>query len=285
MRGGPRPVVAVADRDTVFTDSFYGAALPSMGSEAAYLVTAILSSSIASWFFLMTASTFGLCMRRIKCRDIECLPVPDLEKALSSEDGQRLTELALKLHRNPPRDADWRALDDAVFNLYGLDDADRTVALDGQFRASWQWKAGRNASVEAANVSHVSNYARAFQAAVSVWLSAANQRHMRGEVFDLPERAPLRVVRFVLEERSDLPEPSRLEVIPPDGDLKDVLARIGERLEVSLASSMVGQRELRVHGRNEVVIVKPAARRHWMGVSALEDADSVIAESLSGTVI
>ena len=64
--------------------------------------------------------------------------------------------------------------------------------------------------------------------------------------------------------------------------MRDVLDGIGRRLEVRLATSLSGQRELRVHGRREVVIIKPSARRHWMGVSALEDADAVIVESFSG---
>ena len=285
LRGGPRPIVTVVDRDIVFTDSFFGAALPSERRETAYLLAAILSSSLASWFFLMTASTFGLWMRRIKGRDIECMPVPDLAKALDSKTGQRLIRLSLKLQQNPPIDADWQALDEAVFDLYDLEEADRIVARDGLFRASWQWKAGKDASVEAANINQVSNYARTFQAAVGVWLSAANQRCMRAEVLKLPVQAPLRVVRFVLEECSNLWEPSELQVIEPEGDLRDVLDRIGERLTVPLANSIVGQRELRVHGRNEVVVIKPAARRHWMGVSALEDADSVIVESFSGTAV
>ena len=280
-----RPIVAVTDRDTVYTDAFYGVALPRAWREAAHLLAAILSSSLASWFFLMTASTFGLWIRKLKLQDIKRMPIPNLKETLSSKDGQRLTELALKLEQNFPRDADWRTLDEAVFDLYDMDEADRIVARDGLFRASWQWKAGRKASVEAANVSHVSDYARTFQAAVGVWLSAANRRRMRAEVFELPEHAPLRVVRFVLEECSDLPEPSELEVIKPDGDLRDILDRIGERLDVPLAKSLVGQRELQVHGHNEVVIIKPAARRHWMGVSALEDADSIIVESFSGTVV
>ncbi len=102
---------------------------------------------------------------------------------------------------------------------------------------------------------------------------------MCAEVFNLPQRDPLRVVRFVIEEK---PGPSRVEVLRPDGELGELLARIGERLNVRLANSLIGERELRVHGRNEVVIIKPAARRQWMGVSALEDADAVIAESVTG---
>ena len=102
---------------------------------------------------------------------------------------------------------------------------------------------------------------------------------MRAEVFDLPESAPLRVVRFVLEEGY---APSEAEIVEPKGSLGDVLDRIGRRLDVRLATSLSGQRELRVHSRREVVIIKPSARRHWMGVSALDDADAVIVESFSG---
>ncbi len=280
----PRPIVAVADRDIVFTNSFFGAALPSGSSEGAHLLAAILSSSLASWFFLMTASTFGLWMQRITCKDIEFLPVPDLETALRSKAGKHLIQFSQHMQEGSPSASDWRTLDEAVCDLYEMDEADRIITRDGLFQASWQWKAGKEASVEAANVRNMSAYARTFVAAVDVWLSSANQRQMCAEVFNLPERAPLRVVRFVLQERIDHSEPSRLEVIKPEGDLRDILNRIGERLNVPLAKSLVGQRELRVHGQNEVVIIKPAARRHWMGVSALEDADSVIVDSLSGNV-
>lgn len=280
-----RLVVAVADQDTVFTNAFFGATFPAAWHNAAHLLAAILSSSLAYWFFLMSASTFRLWMRWIKLGDIERLPVPDLATALRSDSGAHLAQLARDMQKSSPSASDWQALDEAVFDLYDLDEADRIVARDGLVRASWQWKAGRDASVEAATIKQVSNYARTFQSAVGVWLSAANQRYMRAEVFDLPEQAPLRVVRFVLEDRSELLKPSELEVIEPEGDLRDVLDRIGDRLALPLANSIVGQRELRVHDRNEVVIIKPAARRHWMGVSALEDADSVIVESFSGTAV
>ena len=67
------------------------------------------------------------------------------------------------------------------------------------------------------------------------------------------------------------------------GDLKGLLERIGERLDIPIGNCLIGQRDLRVQGADEVVMIKPAARRHWMGVSALEDADAVVAQSMSGT--
>ena len=282
LRGGPRPVTAVMDHDTVFTDAFFGAAFPTSRRAVAHLLAAVLSSSLASWFFLMTGSTFGLWMQRIKRRDVERLPVPDLVAACRSDVGRRLTRIARDLRRQPPISDDdprWPTLDEAVFDLYGLDKAGRVVVRDGGFRASWQWKEGRERSVEAAAPEpHLLDYARTFLSVMDAWLAAGKRRRMRAEVFDLPQRAPLRVVRFVLEEGYAA---STAEVVAPDGPLQDVLEQIGRRLKVRLADSLSGQRELRVHGRREVVVIKPAARRHWMNVSALDDADAVIVESLS----
>ena len=271
----------VSDRDVVFRDAFFGVPLPSARSEIAHILAAILSSSLGSWFLLMTASTFGLWMRRVLLRDLEHIPIPDLDMAQRSEAGRHLTRLVRGFQRRLPEEDDWRRIDEAVFDLYALDEADRIVVRDGLFRARWQWQPGKLESAAAADPSsHVREYARVFLSTIDVWLSAANRRRMRGEVFDLPESAPLRIVRFVLDERSG---PSEATVIRPDGSLRNVLHKIGERLNVQLGSALVGQRSLRVYGPSEVVVIKPAARRHWMGVSALEDADIVAAESISGT--
>ncbi len=280
LRSDARPVVAVADRDTVFTEAYFGSALPSARLETACLIAAILSSSLVSWFFLMTASTFGLWMRRLMRPDIERVPTPDLDAALHSDAGRRLTRLVRTLRRRPPGDADWGALDEAVFDLYGIDGADRIVARDGLFRASWQWARGRSASVEAADISCLADYANVFRGALEVWLSGSTRHHLHAEVFDFPSHTPLRVVRFVLGKK---PGAAETVVTKADGALKDVLGRIGQRLDVAIGSFLIGQRELRMYGADEVVIIKPAARRHWMGVSALEDADAVVAETLTGT--
>ena len=73
-----------------------------------------------------------------------------------------------------------------------------------------------------------------------------------------------------------------IEVVAPNGSLSEVMDRIGHRLHVRLGTALVGERELRVHGEDEVVIIKPAARRFWMRSVGFEDADAVIAESFTG---
>ena len=282
LSAGPRAIVAVADRDLVFTNAYFGAAMPAAHHQSAHLLAGILSSSLASWFFLMAASEFGIWKRRLLQHDVALLPIPELKSAVKSDAGRRLLRIEKALQHQTAMPEVLTALDEAVFDLYDLDDADRVVVRDGLFRASWQWKAGREFSVSAAACSDVSRYADVFLGVISGWLSARDKRHMRAEIFDLPLGAPLRVVRFVLEEGSGS---ASVELVTPQGELNDVLARIGKRMKVKIATALSAERELRIHGRNEVVIIKPAARRYWMGIAALEDADAVVAESFAGSRI
>jgi hypothetical protein len=265
LSAGPRAIVAVADRDVVYTNAFFGASLPASARQSACLVAAILSSSFASWFFLMAASEFGIWKRRLLRHDVALLPTPDLKHALKAESGKQLLRVVRRLEKQEPAEDDWQTLDQAVFDLYDLDESDRVVVRDGLFRASWQWQAGREASVAPADVQRdVVPYGQVFLRVMGRWLSARNKRHMRAEVVE------------------DGPGIGGVDIVEPVGGLNEVLDRIGTRLRVKLATALSGERELRIHGRNEVVIIKPAARRFWMGSVALEDADAVVAESFVG---
>lgn len=280
LSAGPRAIVAVAERDLVYTNAYFGASMPVAHQKPAHLLAGILSSSLASWFFLMAASEFGIWKRRLLQHDVALLPTPDLKTAVESKAGKRLLQVEKRLQQKATTEDDWCALDEAVLDLYELDETDRVVVRDGLFRASWQWQAGREKSVASANThTDITRYAEVFLSVIRGWLSARNKRHMIAEIFDLPSGSAIRVVRFVLK---DGPGNARVEVVTPDGDLNDILARIGKRLKVKLATELSCDRELRIHGRNEVVIIKPAARRYWMGISALEDADAVVAESFTG---
>ncbi len=279
MRGGPRPVVRVAEQDVVFTDAWYGASFARTGAEAAYLVAGILGSALASWHLLMTGSSFGLWVWRLKLKDVVALPAPALRAHVESRAGRRVAELAGALVRGPLDASGWNELDDAVFDLYGLGETDRIIVRDGLFRAGWQWEAGRERSVTPSGVDDLRDYAQAFLGMMDAWLSASNRRRMRAEVYDLASDAPHRVIRFVLEDRRG---PSVVEIVKPDGPLRAVLERIGERTEARIAEALVGPRELRVHGRDEVSIIKPAARRNWLGVCGLEDGDLVVRDSAHG---
>ena len=93
--GGPtggqqdgRPVVAVVERNIVYTDAYFGASLggqqpPDLG----YLLAGILGSALASWYLLMTGSSFGVWQRILRLADVSAVPVPDLKAALRTDPG------------------------------------------------------------------------------------------------------------------------------------------------------------------------------------------------------
>lgn len=269
----PRMVVAVAERDVAYAGATFGASFAHSQLETAYLVAGVLGSALASWYALMTGSSFGLWMRRIRPEDLKRMPVPAFEPSVESDAGQCVIRLVRDFHRQPPGPDEWKALDEAVFDLYRLDDEDRIVVRDGLLRASWQWKEGQSRSAEAVSVSELETYASAFLTSMDVWFSALNRRRMRAEIYDLPEDAPHRVLRFVLEER---PCPSVGEVIRPTRSLQSLIRDIGARTKVNVENGLFGNRALRVHAHDEVSIIKPAALRHWLGVCGLEDAALVV---------
>ena len=281
QKGSPRAISVVAERDLVFSNAYFGASFANAPPDAAYLAAGILGSALATWHFLMTGSAFGIWIRRLTRADFAAMPVPDLQQAIASDAGRGVISLVRTLHRRRLNGNDWSALDDAVFDLYSLHDEDRTVVRDGLFRANWQWKPGRLASVMPAELDDLRDYARTFLAAMDAWLSGAGHRRMRAEILQFPSQAPLRVIRFVLE---NAPGPSKeVEVVRPDGALAETLAKIGERAKVQVSSALVGIRDLRVNARDEVSIIKPSARRNWLSVHALEDADAVVEDSVHGT--
>jgi N-6 DNA Methylase len=280
LKSGPRPITALVDRDLVYTDAYFGASLGQEHRQSGYLIAAILSSAFASWFFLMTAAEFGVWKRRLLTNDVGLLPIPNPTSAIQTKAGREILTLEKTFRTGGDSPEGWANLDKAVCDLYELAEVDRLIVADGLRRAAWQWQEGREDAAGPADLNlDLRPYAKAFLAGIEPWLKAANKRHMRAEVFNLPHHAPLRVVRFILEDRAG---PSSVEVIAPGGDLAALIGRIGQRLGVRLASSLVGERELRVHGPNEVIVIKPAARRFWMRISALEDADAVISESFAG---
>ena len=276
---GGRTTVAVSERDLVFSDAYFGASLSARQSDIAYLVAGILGSALASWFYLMAGSSFGLWKRRVVPADVKAMPLPDLEKAVAGAEGRQVADFARELHQRGHNEADSVDLDDAVFDVYELPYSDRLTIRDGLHRAKWQWQAGRMESVAPANPSELEEYANAFLHIMDSWFSVSRRRRMRAEIFLLPAQAPLRVVRFAIE---DTPGPSVVHVVRPDGPLSTVLARIGERASVPISNALVGVRELHVHALDEVSIIKPAARRHWMPVCGLDDADAVVKASALG---
>ena len=273
-----RLTAAVAEEDLVHASTYFGVSLVNANPDIAYLLAGLVSSSVLSWYTLMTSARFGIRDRSILMADMNRVPAPDLSQAVKSEVGRRIVRLVRRFHEEPPSNQEWRELDEAVCDLYGLNAEEQIVVNDGRLRATWEWKAGRIAADARAEISQIKEYASAFLRHIDAWLYAANKRRFRAEIFDTGSESPLCVVRFVLE---DHPPPSSTVVVD-EYSLDAVLASFDERLGISIVREIVGASELIVESRNEVVIVKPSAQRFWLGVAGLDDARAVWNKNFTG---
>ena len=275
MAGMPRAVVGVSTRDGVYTNSVYGAALPTDLLNYSHVLATVLCSALGSWYFIMTSSTFGVWAQRLMLEDLISMPMPDVDHVVHSPAGQRLRALADHFATQAPDREGWQQLDEAVFDLYELGERERMVVRDGHFRASWQWQTGWLQSVAVATWQDLEAYARAFQSMVDPWLVAAGRR-LRAEIYDLPHSAPVRIIRFNLEDGAP---PSPIDRVPLEGSLQSLIEEIGTLADFPIMESLAEAKVVRVTSTHDVVVIKPASRRHWLGADALKEARDILEES------
>lgn len=108
---------------------------------------------------------------------------------------------------------------------------------------------------------------------MDAWGGFSGRRRLHAEIYQVPDYTPIQVIRFFVDDHTCQQE-SR--VVVQRGSLHTVLAGIANRTGELVAPEFVGLWELRVHSSDEVNIVKSTARRNWLGVQAVSDADAVV---------
>ena len=261
--------VAVAERSLVYGADLTGISLSAtaLGREAldiCWLLTAILSSSLTTWFAWLMASGV-LPHRRVSMRYLERLPMPDLEEALASVHGQRAAQQMQARSRSGRLDLP--RLDEAVFSLYGLADHERLVVMDGSQRSVSRWDTGQQyAATPTSSRGEVLAYAYTLCAELERLLPTGKERPwVRTEVLDLPINAPLRQVRCELAR-----DPRQA------GAFVKALGPADAPAPAGLPASLAQARRLLGPGRELAVITKRPLRHYWLDVCALEDARALV---------
>lgn len=281
LRKSPRPVVAVADTDVVYTKSFYAVSFRREHRNVANLLAGILSSSYAAWYLYAAGPDLGLWKLRVLQGTANAVPVPDLVEAEATTNGRRVADIVKEFQQrqgdDDPADDDYKELDEAVAELYGFDASDRLVIQDGLLRASWDWQEGWLESDRPVGTEHLIAYAEAFVSKFEAWFQAAKKRRLCATVYETTALEPIRVIRFVLQRRAP---PSEVRNVALDTPTAQVLAEACRRLNAPSAMGDFSRSgEVRLESESEIVIAKPSARRHWLAVNALADARAVLEES------
>lgn len=264
---------AFTTKSCSFRDTVTGISAPSRYGSELKALTAYLNSSVASYFLFLTASTWGVERERVKKSEVYRLPAALLD------DKRAVKTLAALLDRRSAsvtatdKVKAERAIDDAVCAALGLTSFERILVRDlidvtipsfqsAQSRFDWT-----DGCLDA--------YVLAFQSAMATILSAGGHQI---QAFTWRGDGPLAVVSFSI---SRLPLKKRASAAI-SADLVSVLGRLDKALLLEESASIYVRRRLKIYEGNFVHIVKPRHQRYWTQSAALQDADEVMAESISG---
>ncbi|MCY4129273.1 MAG: N-6 DNA methylase [Gammaproteobacteria bacterium] len=274
--GIARPAVGVSETDVVYSRSYYGMSFYGQREDLIYRLTGVLLSSVMAWHMLLNGSEYAIHKRRALHQDLASFPVPDLD-TLTTSNGSRIETVVRDLLIANQYDIQTLAgLDEAVFDVYELDEQERLVVLDGAERGAREFKLPRLAAEESVSDEQLRSYARTFLNVINPWQSVLGKSEYSAAIVGLRNTAPLRVIRFVRGIDSGV----RWQ--KSEGEVAEVLGRIGHRIQTPISQYLAAARELRVHGIDgEILVIKPASHRYWTHGAALNDADSALGDGLA----
>lgn len=270
---------AFSEQDVVFRSSLQSITVPPNQERKAKVLTAVLNSSLAAWFYFHDTSYLGADRAKVPQGELLKLPfdepenMPDPAKAFKAE--KKLvalidSELATAKKLLASQHDVLGAIDRLVFEYYGLDDSDVAIVEDTVYSVIPAMQPRRNAGLQSI-WAHASASQRADYASM---LCNALLPHFRVPVkASLAARSTdVAVLKLTIgDEVAPYTEDS-------SGEFNDFLGSISAKLLVDLPGNVQLIPDLRLLVDRDMYLVKPTALRHWLRSTALADAEQIAAE-------
>lgn len=265
---------AFSQQDIVYTQKYCGISFPTGKVDIAHYLNGVINSSLISYFLFLTASSWGIEREEVTKQDLERICLPQFNK--DNKFITQIVEIEGKLRASPSKDLK-KQLDEAVFNLYGLEAHERILVEDTtQITIDWYMNRDKSAALKKPRPTDLESYALHFMSVIEPFFDTLKERSIVADIFSIAN-TPLEVVKF-----SIVPYPGREPVIQTvqAGDLVTVLKSIAEQLPPQLADRVFTRQNARIYAGKDLYIIKPAQLRYWSRSAGLNDADTVLAEHL-----
>lgn len=117
-----------AKNDVAYSESYYGYSVRGMRNSPSVirLVTLILMSDVAHWWFLISSGKFGVEREVVDKRDVDSLPLPDLQEVIAS-DEREISRWFATLNENEVSDDVQDKINAWVAGLYRLSSEDYQI--------------------------------------------------------------------------------------------------------------------------------------------------------------
>jgi hypothetical protein len=269
---------AFCEEDVVYTKRYSGASFSQENLQLAHYINAILNSSVSNYFLFLTSSSWGVERDELFTQDLSRLPIPTpnaenanlVSKIVAIE--QQLRTSTSAEHQNVKHQ-----LNEAVFELYGLDQTEKVLVEDG-VNLTINLRMEREASIALSKptLAELKLYALQLIGVIQPFLQTLRERVLVADVIQV-NNSPLQIVKF-----SFLLAPGREYVVQANEvqELKAVLNRIAEQLPQQIADRIYTRRDLRIYTGQDIYIIKPAQKRYWSRSAGLNDADLILSEHL-----
>lgn len=282
--------IAFADFDVSFRHSVRGIHGPDSDRELLMFLAGYLRSKLARYFTFHTSSNWGVYRPKVHVDEMLRVPFPLPAQLDDSQQGLRIVNEVSAIMQASYRDAQKSFLNRAsamatasaeieplVDEYFGIHPSDQVLVADtvdvvapsAQPRLRMNFEPGLSTATLEEGVA----YTKRLCATLNQW--AASSGHVVRGCCAISGSLGVGVS---LLEKNRVSEHSPNLVIDPD--LVPVLRRIRDVLAVD-GGSVSALREVMVFEGDRLYILKPAARIHWTGTAALNDADALAASLFS----
>lgn len=269
---------AFSHEDIVFTEKYSGISFLPAQEGLTHYINGIINSSVASYFLFLTASSWGVERDELKPQDLSRLPVPS-PNSDNANLVSKVIELEYQLRTSSSAEHQTLKgqLNEAVFELYDLDQTEQVLVEDGvNLTISLRMEREASIALSKPTLDELKLYALQLIGVIQPFLQTLRERVLVADVLEV-SKSPLQVVKFSL-----IPAPGREQIVQTTQvqELKVVLNRIAEQLPQQIADRIYTRRDLRIYTGQDIYIIKPAQKRYWSRSAGLNDADLIISEHL-----
>jgi hypothetical protein len=270
---------AFSEEIVVYTQKYSGISLAKKDVYLAHYLNAIINSSLTSYFLFLTSSSWGVERDEVTLQDLSRLPIPAtntenislVSKIVAIEQELRTSSYADD-HQNLKSQ-----LNEAVFELYGLDQTEKILVEDGvNLTINLRMERENSIAIRKPNIDELKLYALQLIGVIQPFLQTLRERVLVANILEV-NKSPLQVVKFSL-----VPASSQEKIVQTNQaqELKVVLGRIAEQLPQQIADRIYTRRDLRIYTGQDIYIIKPAQKRFWSRSAGLNDADLILSEHL-----
>ena len=278
---------AYVEQDVCFQHALQAIRFPERDESRAKLLTAILNSSLAAWYYFHTSANFGADRAKVHEEQLLELPFPAPEDLPDPKGAQQAQDKIVALidtllaHKDAALvDPGWiqpyiEQANALVFQYYGLTKDEQTLVEDGM-RAiipSRQPRRGENTPLmQNSSQESRAEYVKTLIAALTRWMKPGFGVNARR----IEENSPWTVLELTLQAGTPA-----LRIDSQKPSLEQALRRVMAVLPMTMSRNVTLQPDLKVFIEDALYVVKPPSMRYWLRSTALNDADEIAGDLLT----